>query len=298
MEAPPTKPFPSSRAALNELIRRRLEEIPEGQDGQRAEAAAYLQGCLNRFWATLQLLAKVIPPQAAGPRPVVRPPLAAAASCSVLDLGTFPGQITLAIKELFGCRVTGMTAVTSPAFEQQMSRCGIPIHLHDLERHPLPFDPGSFDIVLCLDLIEHLTYNVPFVLEESSRVLKAGGTLILTTPNLASVWNRWDLLRGRPIGKPLEDPLHPFYGFPPVNGGPLPDWIAMRHVRELTGSELRFLLKRSGFPTPQIRFLRFPMNFSPAGLSLKGMLISWGLQGLEQIAPALRASLVAIATKP
>lgn len=48
--------------------------------------------------------------------------------------------------------------------------------------HPLPFDNDIFDIVLALDVIEHL-YEVRQALAEIKRVIKQGGLLLVTTDN-------------------------------------------------------------------------------------------------------------------
>jgi SAM-dependent methyltransferase len=59
---------------------------------------------------------------------------------------------------------------------------------------PLPFRDGAFDALFAGELIEHLANPRPAVVE-FRRVLKAGGTLILTTPNrrrLANVADRSD----------------------------------------------------------------------------------------------------------
>lgn len=46
----------------------------------------------------------------------------------------------------------------------------------------LPFDNGSFDAVLCLDVIYHLAVDPHQALAEMRRVLKPGGLLILNVP--------------------------------------------------------------------------------------------------------------------
>jgi SAM-dependent methyltransferase len=48
---------------------------------------------------------------------------------------------------------------------------------------PLPFRTGSFDVVLSMEGIEHFENQTAFV-RECARVLKPGGTLLLTTPNM------------------------------------------------------------------------------------------------------------------
>ncbi|HEY7284456.1 MAG TPA: methyltransferase domain-containing protein [Vicinamibacterales bacterium] len=65
----------------------------------------------------------------------------------------------------------------------------------------LPFDEGAFDRVLCLDVLEHLPYeDQPRALAELHRVLKVGGELLVSVPNLAHLQSRLHfLLRGRLI---------------------------------------------------------------------------------------------------
>jgi SAM-dependent methyltransferase len=65
----------------------------------------------------------------------------------------------------------------------------------------LPFPDGSFDYALCLDVLEHLSFEEqPRALAELHRVLKPGGELFVSIPNLAHLQSRIQfLLRGRLI---------------------------------------------------------------------------------------------------
>lgn len=54
---------------------------------------------------------------------------------------------------------------------------------------PFPFARGWFDIVFAGEILEHQVGDDDF-LAECQRVLKPGGILILTTPNLVSLGNR------------------------------------------------------------------------------------------------------------
>jgi len=53
----------------------------------------------------------------------------------------------------------------------------------------LPFKKDIFDIILCVEGIEHLE-NPSALLREFVRVLNNGGTLILTTPNILNIRSR------------------------------------------------------------------------------------------------------------
>lgn len=53
----------------------------------------------------------------------------------------------------------------------------------------LPFANGSFDLVTCIELIEHIPSDTARqLLAEIKRVMAPGGRLILTTPNYRSPW--------------------------------------------------------------------------------------------------------------
>lgn len=53
----------------------------------------------------------------------------------------------------------------------------------NLDQQDLPHDSAFFDIIISLDVIEHLFDPIHF-LKETFRVLKPGGELILSTPNI------------------------------------------------------------------------------------------------------------------
>jgi ubiquinone/menaquinone biosynthesis C-methylase UbiE len=65
----------------------------------------------------------------------------------------------------------------------------------------LPYADGAFDRALCLDVLEHLTFEEqPLALGELFRVLRSGGELLVSVPNLAHLQSRVHfLLLGRLI---------------------------------------------------------------------------------------------------
>jgi ubiquinone/menaquinone biosynthesis C-methylase UbiE len=83
---------------------------------------------------------------------------------------------------------------------------------------PLPFADNVFDLVTCIETLEHVR-DVQLALSEIRRVLRPGGRLALTTPASA----RWRVLfRG------VEHPFSP-------------------HIRSFTRRSLRTTLESMGF---------------------------------------------------
>jgi 2-polyprenyl-3-methyl-5-hydroxy-6-metoxy-1,4-benzoquinol methylase len=66
----------------------------------------------------------------------------------------------------------------------------------DVEAMELPLEPGSFDVVLCGDVVEHLRDPVA-TLARLRPLLRDDGRLVLSTPNVANWAIRLSLLAGR-----------------------------------------------------------------------------------------------------
>lgn len=60
----------------------------------------------------------------------------------------------------------------------------------------LPFDDGSFDVAVCVEVLEHL-FQPQLAVNEIARVLRPGGRVVLTVPNVAHWRNRVDGVLGR-----------------------------------------------------------------------------------------------------
>jgi SAM-dependent methyltransferase len=98
-----------------------------------------------------------------------------------------------------------------------------------------PYDDASFDGVLFCEVIEHLQMNPLRALREIWRVLKPGGWLILTTPNIARMANVHRIVAGLNIHDPYS--AYGPYG---------------RHNREFSVGELNSLMPFCGFDPDQM----------------------------------------------
>jgi SAM-dependent methyltransferase len=74
--------------------------------------------------------------------------------------------------------------------------------------HDLPFRSQTFDLVMMLEVVEHLA-DIPHILREIARVMKPGGVAILSTPNRLNVTSRLHyLLSGFYKGRRAPLPYH------------------------------------------------------------------------------------------
>jgi SAM-dependent methyltransferase len=117
----------------------------------------------------------------------------------VLDLGCRDGALTQAYAG--GNEIVGVDADREALAEAQ--KLGIETRWADLD-DALPFEDGTFDIVVAGELLEHLRDPLR-VVTEVLRVLRSGGTFVGSVPNAYRLKNRLRFLRGQ---KPENDPTH------------------------------------------------------------------------------------------
>lgn len=111
----------------------------------------------------------------------------------VLDVGCATGYIGRELRKK-SCTVIGVE--NDAAAAKAARRYYTKVLEGDLELPTsLRLPTHAFDVVLCLDVIEHLTHRAD-LLRAIRRWLKTDGVLILSTPNIAHVSIRWQLLRG------------------------------------------------------------------------------------------------------
>src|SRR5437899_2813557 len=106
------------------------------------------------------------------------------------DVGCAGGELA-ALLATRGWRVQGAEA--EPALVEAARSRGVEARAVDLDRAPLPWPAGAFDAVVAAEVIEHVI-DTDRLLAEMARVLRPGGALVVTTPNLASLENRAHLL--------------------------------------------------------------------------------------------------------
>jgi SAM-dependent methyltransferase len=110
------------------------------------------------------------------------------------------------------------------------------------DKSELPYADNYFDLVSAGEIIEHI-YDTDFFLDEINRILKAGGKLLISTPNIASLGRRIFLFLGK-------DPIIEVSPNEPDSCG---------HIRYFTFKSLAFLLKKHNYKILKLQsdFLNF-----------------------------------------
>ena len=118
----------------------------------------------------------------------------------ILEVGALPCHLTCCLKRL---------AYPVIGLDLDPERMSAFIKKHDLniikcniETQTIPFDSDTFDLIIFNEILEHLRIDPISTLREVNRVLKPGGIMILSTPNLCSL----DKIRLFITGHGFDDP--------------------------------------------------------------------------------------------
>lgn len=190
-----------------------------------ASASGYIEAHLTRFEKTLA----ITPPGGPDDR--------------ILEMGAYM-QITPALQtrlgygEVRGCYYGPAGRVDERSVQSvngEEFRCTL--DLFDAERDCFPYPDGHFSTVLCCELLEHLREDPMHMMAEINRILRPGGHLVLTTPNISSLRAIVAIMAGYHPG------FFPAYIRPRAKG----EEPEARHNREYTPREILLLLYYSGF---------------------------------------------------
>jgi SAM-dependent methyltransferase len=198
--------------------------------GAPQERINYLADALYRFLVTLEMVPDKDMP-----------------GLHLLELGAGPYFFTLLLQKytrytlhqanFFGHNYPGPMAqtVTSARYGEQYTYS---FANFNGETEPFPYDDGRFDLVTFCEIIEHLTVDPTHMLCEIHRILKPGGALLLTTPNVFRLEHVLALAGGR------HNIFHPYSGY----------GVYGRHQREYGMGELLDLVKGCGYEVVTARF--------------------------------------------
>jgi 2-polyprenyl-3-methyl-5-hydroxy-6-metoxy-1,4-benzoquinol methylase len=144
----------------------------------------------------------------------------------LLEVGAGTGALAARLRQL------GFQVSACDLFPDQFQAADIPFTVADVSE-ALPYPDQRFEIITCLETIEHLEDQFRFA-RECARLLVPGGRLLITTPNILSLASRWQYfwtgffpLAPRPMKEHSRAPVHD-------------------HIHLLTYYELRYILRAAG----------------------------------------------------
>lgn len=190
--------------------------------GASQERIFYVNEALRRFLLTVEMTPKTQEP-----------------GDKLLELGASPYFLTLLLSsqrsyEIELANYFGDSHPSEATQKVKSTSRNVEFEFHyrnfNVERDLFPYPDDEFQIVLCCEIIEHLTQDPTAMLAEIHRVLKPGGYLLLTTPNILNLRYLLALVRGHNF-------LHPYSGY----------GVYGRHQREYTLAELTDLVSGCGF---------------------------------------------------
>jgi SAM-dependent methyltransferase len=139
------------------------------------------------------------------------------------------------------------------------------VDLFDAEKDPFPYPDSYFTTVLCCELIEHLPSDPMHMMAELNRIVKDGGWLLASTPNIGSLRAISAILNGYHPG------FFPAYLRPNEGGGDA------RHNREYTPKEMYLLFHNAGFTVEKLETGPFRDEAHPEFLWVEDILDRYGM---------------------
>lgn len=191
----------------------------------------------------------------------------------LLEYGAVPLIMTAALSRL-DYRVSALD-VAPERFGAAIESLGLDVRKVDVETEAAPFPSDSFDAVLFNELFEHLRINPIVTMREVHRLLKPGGVLLLSTPNLRSMRGLRNLLLHNQAHAASADVYRQYEKLETLGH--------MGHVREYTTREVSDFLVHCGFHIDELVY---------RGGHGKGVV---GL--VERLAPSLRPFFALVARK-
>lgn len=138
---------------------------------------------------------------------------------------------------------------------------GILAERHDLTS-AMPFPDATFDVVICMEVLEHL-FDPAYTLGEIVRLLKPDGVVLMSVPNIAHFSNRIRMLLGgfSPGGTPETSSRRPW---------------ADPHIRFFTMRSFRPFVAEQGLKIVRLYGEGFSIfNSLPVVSSLAARLFGW-----------------------
>lgn len=186
--------------------------------GAFAETADYYEPARERYWRSLELLCDI----------------GLTGAERVVEFGG--GQMAILLARMFGmdCTVADINA----DYRGPIDRLGIPFAIGSIADEPAIAGGARFDLIVLLEVIEHIPEPPYVTLEKLKAILNPGGRVFMTTPNLFRLRNIARMIAGR-------DFLDEFQLAGPGKG--------LGHQMEYSAVHMAWQIRKAGFDVQAIR---------------------------------------------
>lgn len=143
------------------------------------EEKEYFEEHSHRFQMTVELILSILKKRE---------------KCKILDVSTYRGHIPMLLKMVSDYEIHATEH--SEYGKEKLQKDGITLKKWELSSMKIPYESNSFDLVLFTETLEHLFFLPHPILIEIKRVLKTGGFIVLTSPNILALFRRAKFLFG------------------------------------------------------------------------------------------------------
>jgi len=190
---------------------------------------------------------------------------------TILDIGCGNGLYTLSFTDL-AKNVVGIDIVEEQIAEARRNSAIVKGDAKFLiaSAENLPFNDGSFDVVLAIEMLEHVRSEEQ-VLQEANRVLKSQGYLLIYVPNKLYPFDEHGIIIGKRHFKGL-------YGsIPFLSWAPLSIRNRFANARIYTRKQIVAILEKTGFIILEVDYMYPPLD------KLKGITVKSTLRKIMAI---------------
>lgn len=264
--------------ANSSQVAKHLDAVAQAIPQKERESWFYQQW---PFYAhTLETLLQHIPPPARG-----------------LDAGASPGHFLVAAS-LMGYQMEGLDILPDAPFIHEAEgllhqKFKVPMHQCDMLEEPFPLESNAFDFITFTEVLEHLNTWPLRPIKEMARVLKPGGILILSTPNVTKLQNRLKFIFGQNIYTSVETMMDLS--------------VHKRHSREYTLAEVVTLVEKAGLSVSEKSYENLSISITDLGngkflpyikITNLEQFLKFPFKALCKAIPSFATDVVVVAKKP
>lgn len=159
------------------------------------------------------------------------------------DIGIAFGFYDLILRDIYGIEVIGTELPENIQLYCDFPRSrGLEVRTWRLGKEAAPFTPASLDFVIFAEVLEHLKMPPRKTIQTLIELLRPGGQLLLTTPNVCNYNYIRKLMRGENIYEYFRDDID--LSDDPTN--------YMKHIREYSIAEVIALIQSAGLSINEV----------------------------------------------